>query len=224
MVWFIGVDVGGTFTDFYAFDDEGGGRERVHKTLSTPDNPARAILGGLDALCRAEAIVPAEIGRLGHGTTVATNALIQRRGAKVALVTTAGFRDLLEIGRQTRPRMYDLKADYPPPLVPRERRFEIRERIGPRGEVVEPLTADAVDRAVEQVRASGAEACAVCLLFGFLDPAHERRIGAALRAVLPGLHLSLSSDVRPEFREFERFSTTVQNAYLQPALSRYMRD
>lgn len=224
MVWFIGVDVGGTFTDFYAFDDEGGGRERVHKTLSTPDNPARAILGGLDALCRAEAIEPAKIGRLGHGTTVATNALIQRRGAKVALVTTSGFRDLLEIGRQTRPRMYDLKADYPPPLVPRERRFEIRERIGPRGEVVEPLTMDAVDGAVEQVRASGAEACAVCLLFGFLDPAHERRIGAALRAALPGLHLSLSSDVRPEFREFERFSTTVQNAYLQPALSRYMRD
>jgi N-methylhydantoinase A len=228
MVWFIGVDVGGTFTDFYAFSDadEGGdgGRERVHKTPSTPGNPARAILDGLDALCRAEGIAPSEIGRLGHGTTVATNALIQRRGAAVALVTTAGFRDLLEIGRQIRPRMYDLKADYPPPLAPRERRFEIAERIGPRGEVVTPLAEDAIAAAVEQVRAAGVEACAVCLLFGFLNPDHERRIGAALRAAMPDLHLSLSSDVQPEFREYERFSTTVQNAYLQPVLSRYMRD
>jgi N-methylhydantoinase A len=227
MVWFIGVDVGGTFTDFYAFGDDGGnvgGRERVHKTLSTPDNPARAILDGLDALCRAEGIDPATIGRLGHGTTVATNALIQRRGAAVALVTTAGFRDLLEIGRQIRPRMYDLKADYPPPLVPRERRFEIAERIGPHGEIIAPLEVAAIQAAVERVRASGAEACAVCLLFGFLNPAHERRIGAALREAMPALPLSLSSDVQPEFREFERFSTTVQNAYLQPLLSRYMRD
>ena len=223
MVWFIGVDVGGTFTDFYAFSD-GDGRSCVHKTLSTPDNPARAILDGLDALCRREAIEPGSIGRLGHGTTVATNALIQRRGAAVALITTAGFRDLLEIGRQIRPKMYDLKADYPPPLVPRERRFEIAERIGPRGEVVEALSEAAVAAAVGQVRSAGAEACAVCLLFGFLNPAHEQAVGAALRAALPGLHLSLSSDVQPEFREYERFSTTVQNAYLQPILSRYMRD
>jgi N-methylhydantoinase A len=230
MVWFIGVDVGGTFTDFFAFgeDDGGGGkggtRVRVHKTLSTPDNPSRAILEGLDALCRAEGIDPAAIARLGHGTTVATNALIQRRGATVALVTTAGFRDLLEIGRQTRPHMYDLKADHPPPLVPRERRFEIAERIGPRGETILPLAEPAIERAIADVRAAGAEACAVCLLFGFLEPAHERRIGDALRAALPDLHLSLSSDVQPEFREYERFSTTVQNAYLQPLMARYMRD
>jgi len=226
MVWFIGVDVGGTFTDFYAFDDAAGanGRVSVHKTLSTPDNPARAILDGLDALCRRESIDPAAISRLGHGTTVATNALIQRRGAAVALVTTAGFRDLLEIGRQIRPKMYDLKADYPPPLVPRERRFEAAERIGPRGEVVEALSGAAIADAVEAVRRSGAEACAVCLLFGFLNPAHEQAIGTALRTALPDLQLSLSSDVQPEFREYERFSTTVQNAYLQPVLSRYMRE
>jgi N-methylhydantoinase A len=228
MVWFIGVDVGGTFTDFYAFNDSGGDGAAayacVHKTLSTPENPARAILDGLDALCRRESIDPASISRLGHGTTVATNALIQRRGAKVALVTTAGFRDLLEIGRQTRPKMYDLKADYPPPLVPRERRFEVAERIGPRGEVVEALSEAAITGAVEAVRQSEAEACAVCLLFGFLNPDHERKIGAALRKALPDLQLSLSSDVQPEFREYERFSTTVQNAYLQPVLSRYMDD
>jgi N-methylhydantoinase A len=223
MVWFIGVDVGGTFTDFYAFDDTEG-RACVHKTPSTPDNPARAILDGLDTLCRREGIAPDAVGRLGHGTTVATNALIQRRGAPVALITTAGFRDLLEIGRQIRPKMYDLKADYPPPLVPRERRFEIAERIGPKGDVVTPLSEATIAAAVDEVRAANVEACAVCLLFGFLNPAHERAIGAALREALPDLHLSLSSDVQPEFREYERFSTTVQNAYLQPALSRYMRD
>ncbi|MEM9685067.1 MAG: hydantoinase/oxoprolinase family protein, partial [Pseudomonadota bacterium] len=225
MVWFIGVDVGGTFTDFYAFGDtDGQTRACVHKTLSTPDNPARAILDGLDTLCRNDGIAPREIGRLGHGTTVATNALIQRRGASVALITTAGFRDLLEIGRQTRPKMYDLKADYPPPLVPRERRFEVEERAGPAGEIVTPLSHESLAAAVESVRQADVEACAVCFLFGFLNPEHERAVGAALREALPSLQLSLSSDVQPEFREYERFSTTVQNAYLQPVLSRYMRD
>ncbi|MCG8547645.1 MAG: hydantoinase/oxoprolinase family protein, partial [Alphaproteobacteria bacterium] len=143
MVWFIGVDVGGTFTDFYAFDDEGR-RACVHKTLSTPDDPARAILNGLEAVCRDHGVAPDDIRRLGHGTTVATNALIQRKGATVALITTEGFRDLLEIGRQIRPKMYDLKADYPAPLVPRERRFEAAERIGPRGEVIRPLSEESV--------------------------------------------------------------------------------
>ena len=226
MVWFIGVDVGGTFTDFFAFDDEGR-RACVHKTLSTPDDPARAILTGLEAVCREHGIAPDDIRRLGHGTTVATNALIQRKGATVALITTDGFRDLLEIGRQIRPKMYDLKADYPPPLVPRERRFEAVERIGPRGEIVRPLSDEsiqaAVDRMAATVESAGVEACAVCLLFAFLNPEHERRIGAALKSRFPDLYVSLSADVQPEFREYERFSTTVQNAYLQPVLTRYMR-
>ncbi len=222
-MWFIGVDVGGTFTDFYAFDDETGS-EHVHKTPSTPENPAEAILSGLDALCDSKGIDRAAIGRLGHGTTVATNALIQRRGATVALVTTEGFRDLLEIGRQTRPKMYDLQADYPPPIVPREHRFEIAERVGPDGAVVMPLTEAALQDIVAAVRAASVEACAVCLLFSFLNPEHERRIGDALRDALPDMHLSLSSRVQPEFREFERSSTTVQNAYLQPVIARYMRD
>ncbi len=222
-MWFIGVDVGGTFTDFYAFDDATGA-EHVHKTPSTPENPAEAILAGLDDLLESQGIDRAAIGRLGHGTTVATNALIQRRGAAVALVTTEGFRDLLEIGRQTRPKMYDLQADYPPPIVPREHRFEIAERIGPDGAVVTPLSNAALRDIVEAVRGASVEACAVCLLFSFLNPEHERRIGAALRAALPDMHLSLSSRVKPEFREFERSSTTVQNAYLQPVIARYMRD
>jgi len=221
MAWFIGVDVGGTFTDLYAFDQVSG-KEHTYKTPSTPDDPSRAILSGLDALCRNEGIAAADIGRLGHGTTVATNALIQRRGASVALVTTDGFRDLLEIGRQTRPKMYDLKADYPPPLVPRERRFEVVERVGSRGEELTALTDDAVRSVVQNVAAADVEGCAVCFLFAFLNPAHERRVGEALRAALPDVHISLSSDVQPEFREYERFSTTVQNAYLQPVVTRYM--
>jgi N-methylhydantoinase A len=212
----LGVDVGGTFTDFFLANGTTG-ETRTHKVASTPDDPSRAILEGLRAL------VPAGgLAFLAHGTTVATNALIQRRGGKVALVTTAGFKDLLEIGRQTRPKIYDLKADHPEPLVPRERRFEVAERIGPAGEVIRPLASAEVERAVASVKASGAESVAVCFLFAFLNPEHERRLGRALTAALPGIDVSLSCEVQPEFREYERLSTTVLNAYLQPIAGRYM--
>ena len=147
MVWFIGVDVGGTFTDFYAFDVERG-QERVYKTPSTPDDPAAAILAGLDALKEMASIPADDIARFGHGTTVATNALLQRKGAPVALITTDGFRDLLEIGRQIRPKLYDFKADNPPPLVARQNRFEIAERIDAKGEVVRVLEDTAIAAAV----------------------------------------------------------------------------
>ena len=221
MVWFVGVDVGGTFTDFCAFDMERG-QERVFKTPSTPDDPAEAILAGLATLQEMAAIPPDDVSRFAHGTTVATNALLQRKGAPVALITTEGFRDLLEIGRQIRPKLYDFKADNPPPLVPRQNRFEIAERIGAKGQVVRGLEDEAIADAVELVWQSGAEACAVGLLFAFLNPAHERRIGAALQEKLPNVFISLSSAVQPEFREFERLSTTVLNAYLQPLVTRYM--
>ena len=219
MTWFVGVDVGGTFTDFYAID-AASGDVRVHKRPSTPEEPAKAILDGLDDL--AGTLGVSEIHRFAHGTTVATNALIQRTGAAVALVTTEGFRDLLEIGRQTRPRMYDLKADDPPPLVPRRHRFEISERTGPDGRVIVPLEKPAIDMVVEAVRRSGAKACAVGFLFSFLNPSHERMMSEALTQAIPGLFVSLSSDVQPEFREYERLSTTVLNAYLQPVVTRYM--
>ena len=221
MVWFVGVDVGGTFTDFYAFDED---QQviRVHKRPSTPENPALAILSGLDDLARDQGVIPNDVSRFAHGTTVATNALIQRRGAAVALITTEGFRDLLEIGRQIRPKMYDLKADEPPPLVPRKHRIEIKERIAADGSIVEALEDDAIRKAVEATKASGAEACAVGLLFSFLNPEHERRIGETLKAELPDVFVSLSSAVQPEFREYERLSTTVLNAYLQPIVTRYM--
>jgi len=221
MVWFVGVDVGGTFTDFYAFDEDQH-LVRIHKRPSTPKNPALAILSGLDDLARDQGVVSGTVARFAHGTTVATNALIQRRGAPVALITTEGFRDLLEIGRQIRPKMYDLKADEPPPLVPRKHRIEIKERIDANGGIVETLEDSAIRKAVETVKASGAEACAVGLLFAFINPEHERRIGEILKAELPDVFVSLSSSVQPEFREYERLSTTVLNAYLQPIVTRYM--
>jgi N-methylhydantoinase A len=220
--WIIGVDVGGTFTDLYAFE-RGSGQLALHKRPSTPDNPAVAILEGLRELAHKAAFEPATVGVLAHGTTVATNALIQRTGAPVAVVTTRHFRDLLEIGRQIRPRLYDLKADQPAPLAAREHRFEVDERIGADGGVVTPLDSDSVEAAVAAVRDSGAEACAVCFLFSYLNPDHERAVGASLAAALPELSISLSSGVQPEFREYERFSTTLLNAYLQPLLNRYMR-
>ena len=217
----VGVDIGGTFTDFHLLD-EATGAVRTGKRPSTPDNPARAIIEGLQALASRHGIDLGALRRLSHGTTVGTNALIQRRGGRVAMVTTRGFRDLLEIGRQTRPHMYSLTEDHPPALVERRHRFEIDERMDAAGEPVAGLADDAVAAAVEQVRASGAEACAVCLLFAFRNPAHEDRIAAAVRAALPHVQVCTSFEVQPEFREYERFSTTVLNAYLQPVLGRYL--
>ena len=217
----IGIDVGGTFTDFFASRKEDGAT-RVYKRPSTPHNPGEAIVRGLQEMAAALDIDPAQIERLCHGTTVATNALIQRRGGTVALVTTEGFRDLLEIGRQTRPHMYSLQIDHPAPLVPRKRRFEIRERLGPDGEVLTALDETGLAAVAEAVAASGAQSCAVCCLFSFVNPAHEERIAEALKVRLPDLSLSLSSRVRPEFREYERFSTTVLNAYLQPVIAGYL--
>ncbi len=221
MAWVIGVDVGGTFTDFHAYDDASG-RTHVHKTPSTPDDPARAVLAGLETLAAAEDIDLADVARLSHGTTVATNALIQGRGKRVALVTTQGFRDLLEIGRQIRPHMFDFQKDYPPPLVPREFRLEAAERVLADGSVYRALEEGEITRVVEAVRESGAASVAICFLFAFVNPAHERMLRDALQAALPALEISISSDVQPEFREYERLSTTVLNAYLQPVMTGYV--
>ena len=215
----VGVDVGGTFTDFYLLDETSGA---VHtgKRPSTPDNPARAIIEGLQALASRSGIGLEGLRRLSHGTTVGTNALIQRRGGNIAMVTTRGFRDLLEIGRQIRPHMYSLTEDHPPALVERRHRFEIDERMDADGNTATELTADAVTGEVEQVRESGVDACAVCLLFR--NPEHENRIAAVIRSALPRVSVCTSSEVQPEFREYERFSTTVLNAYLQPVLGTYV--
>jgi len=223
MAWMIGVDVGGTFTDFFAFDDADD-RIVLHKVASTPGNPAQAVIAGLREVSERHGIDLGAITRLSHGTTVATNALIQRRGGKVALVVTEGFRDLIEIGRQIRPHVFSLQEDYPAPLVPRELRFEAAERITADGSAIKALSPDTLPALVKAIGDARPDACAVCLLFSFLNPAHEAMIRDALSAAYPDMYLSISSEVQPEFREYERLSTTVLNAYLQPVIDRYLGD
>jgi N-methylhydantoinase A len=208
-----GVDVGGTFTDLAALVD---GRVVTAKVPSTPRDQSEGVMAA------ARAVDLGDVETFAHGMTVATNALLERRGARTALVTTEGFRDVLEIARQTRPHLYDLARRRPPALVPRELRFCVRERMGPDGEL-EPLDDESLAAAVAAVREAEVEAVAVCLLFAFLHPDHERRVGEALRDALPDIHVSLSSEVLPEMREYERMSTTVADAYLAPRLSSYLR-
>lgn len=216
----IGVDVGGTFTDFVRL---GPGGLRVDKRPSTPDDPSRAVLEGLTALD------PDAVAAVAHGTTVATNALLERKGARTAFVTTAGFGDLLFLGRGARRRLYDLGPQPLPSLVDERDVLELRERVDASGAVLEALEPADIDRVVHALADAGVEAVAVCLLFSYLQPAHERALGAALAraesaAGRPGPgRVSLSVDVLPELREYERASTTVMNAYVGPVTSRYLQ-
>lgn len=221
MNWTIGVDVGGTFTDFHARNGATG-QEVVFKRPSTPTDPGEAILSGLAEMAEAHDVPLAEAARIAHGTTVATNALIQRKGASIAAVATKGFRDLLEIGRQVRPHMYDLNLDKPEPLAGEAMRFEVAERLDWQGEAVLPLTDAEAARAAEEIVASGADAVAICFLFAYRNPAHEQQLAAAIHKIAPDMRVSLSSDVQPEFREYERFQTTAINAYLQPLMAGYV--
>jgi N-methylhydantoinase A len=209
----LGVDVGGTFTDLVLSSDGG---VTVAKVPSTPDDQAQGILDGLDRL----EVAPADLHRLAHGTTVATNTVLERDGARVVLLTTAGFRDLLTIGRQDRPRLYDLAARRPAPLVPSTLVVEVHERIGADGNVVVALTDDEVARVVDEVRASAPEAVAVSLLFGFLVPDHERRLAEALEPL--GVPITRASALLPVLREVERTSTVALNAYVAPRMRRYL--
>jgi N-methylhydantoinase A len=218
----LGVDVGGTFTDV-ALWDEDARRLTALKLPSVPADPAEGILAGIRAILERDGVASAAVAFVAHGTTVATNALLEKKGARTALVTTRGFRDLLEIARQKRPDLYDLQADTPAPLIPRDLRFEVRERLLADGTVLEKLRREDVTAAVETMGAEAVEAIAVCFLYSFLDPTHERQAAAVIRERSPGCYVSLSSDVSPEFREYERLSTTVLNAYLGPLISRYVR-
>lgn len=206
----LGVDVGGTFTDFVYVE---GGRTRIAKRPSTPADPGRAIVEGLREL----GWTPTDVA---HGSTVATNTLLTRTGAPTALITTRGFRDTLEIGRQARPDLYALHPTRPEPLVGEELRFEVGERIAADGGVVEPLNEDDVARVLDAIEASGVRSVAICFLFSFVNPTHERR--AAELARERGLAVSASHEVLPQHREYERTSTTVANAYLAPVMSRYL--
>ncbi|MDR5698769.1 hydantoinase/oxoprolinase family protein [Agromyces aerolatus] len=218
----IGVDTGGTFTDVCAFDEE---TRRVHvrKVSSTPDDPGRAIVQGVtEILDQIGGRTIDEVGYFAHGTTVGTNALLTGRGARTGLITTRGFRDLLELGRGRRPSMYDPQADKPSPQVPRHLRMEVTERVRHTGKVETPLDEQDVRRAVRELRDAGVESIAVCLLYSYLNDAHERRIGEIVREELPDAYVSLSCDVLPEFREYERLSTVVTNSYVGPVVANYL--
>ncbi|WP_049936818.1 hydantoinase/oxoprolinase family protein [Haloplanus natans] len=215
----IGVDVGGTFTDVVVADGSG---LTMCKVPSTPEAPDRGVLDGLDVAADRAGFAPADVTAFGHGTTVATNALLEREWAETALVTTEGFRDAVEIGRQTRPDLYDLRAEKPDPVVERDRRYEVPERLDRRGEVVEPLDEDAARAVARAVADAGVESVAVAFLFAFEDDAHERRMQELLREEGVDCEVSLSSDVLPEIKEYERTLATSINAALKPVMNRYL--
>ena len=224
MMFRIGVDVGGTYTDLVATDESG--RTVFAKSPSTPADQSLGVMAGLDELARRLNVTRAEMlaatDRLVHGTTVATNALLERKGAKVALITTEGHRDVIEMREGLKPDRYDLRSPPPAPLVPRERRFGVGERLKASGEVLIPLDAKSLDDAIAAIKQSGATSVAVCFLHSYLNPVHELAAVERLAQALPGGSISRSSDVLPQIKEYERVSTTIVNAYVEPIVRRYL--
>ncbi len=217
----IGVDVGGTFTDFTLHDDSDGSI-RFFKVPSTPADPSEAIESGLLQMLDIFGLEAGKVGYLGHGTTVATNIVIERRGARTGLLTTKGFRDVLELGRQARPSIYDYRIQKPPVLVPRDRRFEVTERVGADGSILVPLDEASLEAGIAALIAAGVESVAICFLHCYAKPEHEASAKAAVERQMPGVFVSTSSEILPEFREFERMSTTVVNAFVGPRMGRYL--
>ncbi|HEY5896722.1 MAG TPA: hydantoinase/oxoprolinase family protein, partial [Burkholderiales bacterium] len=219
----VAVDVGGTFTDV-VLTDLGGKRLVAVKVPTTPANRADGVMNGVHAAAQAAGVAVSDIEEVVHGSTTGTNALIERTGARVGFLTTAGFRDVLEIGRVMRPHegLYDFTVDRPPPLVPRRLCLEALERLDAAGKVLTPLDERSVQAAAEVFAREEVQAIAICFLFSFLNPAHERRAAEILAASFPGLPISLSSEVSPEYREYERANTTVMNAYLGPVMRNYL--
>ena len=217
----IGADVGGTFTDVVLID--GGGRVHTHKAPSTPPDFERGVLDAVAQLLERAGAEGGQVRQVAHGTTVATNAVLERRGARTALVTTRGFRDVLELRRIRAPQIYDLFFTKPPPLVERSLRIEVGERMAADGEVLEPLTETGLGELVDRLRSEAVESVAVCLLHSYAYPAHERAVGERLRRDLPGVPVSLSCEVLPERKEYERSATTVVNAYVRPVMERYLQ-
>ena len=221
----VGIDIGGTFTDLALYDSEDG-RTQVHKVHSTPDDPGRALVTGVLELCERAGIEPASLDGVLHGTTVATNAVLEHHGARTGMVTTQGVRDVLHIGRHQRPEPYSVLLDIPwqtAPFVERQWRLTVPERLAPpTGEVIEPLDEEAVREAARELGAAGVEAIAVCFLFSYLDPAHELRAAEILREELPDCFVCTSADITPQFREFERFTTAAMNAFVGPGTGAYL--
>ena len=216
----IGVDIGGTFTDIVLRLPDGA--LRVSKVSSTPDDPGRAVVTGLAALLQAAGVAPGDVVEIVHGTTVASNTILQKTGGVTGLITTRGFRDVLEIGRVRTPDLYDLTWEKPAPLVPRRLRLEVDERIAADGSVVRPLDEAAVVAAAERLAAAGVQVIAICFINSYANPAHEQAAERLVRAAVSGLDVTASYAVLPEIKEYERTSTTVVNGYLLPVMRRYL--
>lgn len=215
----LGVDIGGTFTDIVLETDSGQFSTKVLTTYAAPEN---AIIDGMKQVCEKAGISPGDISQIIHGTTLATNALIERRGAKTALITTQGFRDVIEMRTESRFEQYDLNLVLPEPLLPRQMRFTLPERVNARGEIMIPLAREAVEAVVDQIAKAGFESVAVGLIHSYLNPAHERMIREVLSERLPEVAVSISSEVSPQMREYERFNTVVANAYIKPLMASYL--
>ena len=216
----VGVDIGGTFTDIVFLADDG--TVLARKVASTPDDYSRGVLEGVRNGVEELGVQPSAVSEISHGFTVATNAIIENKGATTALITTEGFRDILELRRNRVPRLYDLNYEKPPSLVKRQLRLEVRERLNYQGEVLRPLDTSDVDRAIERIAREGVESVAVCLLHSYANPEHEQYIARALRERVPQVNLTLSSELLPEMKEYERTSTTVINGYVRPVVERYL--
>ena len=221
MAWRIGVDIGGTFTDI-ALVEETSGRIGVAKVPTTPTDLAEGVIRALELAMGRYEVVPTQVGLLSHATTVVTNAILQESGARAALITTRGFRDVLELRRSARADLYNLFQDAPATLIPRRRRFEITERVGADGDIITALAENEIEGLIAALKAARVDAVAVSLVFSFLNPKHERQLGVRLRAELPDVPVYLSSDVLPEIKEFERTSTTAVCAYVGPILASYL--
>jgi N-methylhydantoinase A len=219
----LSIDIGGTFTDLVLADVEGGSTW-LNKVLTTPSDPAAAVQQGIEGLLEQSSVATGEIHRVLHATTLATNALIERTGARTALLTTAGFRDVLEMRDESRYDLFDLLLELPTPLVPRELRLGVPERVLADGSVDTALDVDAAKRTIGDLRDSGVEAVAICLLHSFRNPEHELQLGELVRTLLPEAELSLSHEVAPEIREYPRTATTVANVYVKRLVQRYMRE
>ena len=221
----IGVDVGGTFTDI-VFSDTERDRTLIHKVATTPQDPSLGVLTGIAELCRRNGIDPGAVEHVFHGTTIATNAVLEGKGATAGMVTTRGYRDIIHVARHQRPQHYSIMQEMPwqnRPLVRRRHRKVVTERlVPPRGDVLTPLAEDEVRQAARALKAEGVEAVAIGFLFSYLNPAHERRARALVREEFPEAFVTTSADVSPQFREFERFTTAAMNAYIGPKVRDYV--
>lgn len=215
----LGADIGGTFTDVVL---EKGKEVFSTKVLTTYAAPENAIIDGMHQVCAKAGITPGQIEQIIHGTTLATNALIERRGAKTALITTQGFRDVIEMRTESRFEQYDLNLTLPEPLLPRQFRFSVAERVNAKGEVMVPLERADIEAVADQIDEAGFESVAVGLIHSYLNPTHEQMVRDVLAERLPEVSVSISSEVSPQMREYERFNTVVANAYIKPLMASYL--